>query len=127
MAKYYVPYEDEEKRTLESETLRMITKRAKDHTHFVEFRNLKLIYRRYASLYFIVGVEASDNELAYLEVIHLFVESLDEYFGNVCELDLVYNFYKLYELVDEVFLGGEIQETSRSTVVSRMKELDAED
>jgi hypothetical protein len=36
MAKYYVPYSDEEKRTLESETLRMIVKRPKDHTHFVE-------------------------------------------------------------------------------------------
>jgi AP-2 complex subunit sigma-1 len=56
---------------------------------------LKLVYRRYAGLFFIVGVEANDNELAYLEVIHLFVESLDDYFGNVCELDLVYSFYKV--------------------------------
>jgi AP-2 complex subunit sigma-1 len=56
---------------------------------------LKLVYRRYAGLFFIVGIEANDNELAYLEVIHLFVESLDDYFGNVCELDLVYSFYKV--------------------------------
>jgi AP-2 complex subunit sigma-1 len=56
---------------------------------------LKLVYRRYAGLFFIIGIEANDNELAYLEVIHLFVESLDDYFGNVCELDLVYSFYKV--------------------------------
>jgi hypothetical protein len=31
-----------------------------------------------------------------LEFIHLFVEVLDQYFGSVCELDLVFNFYKVY-------------------------------
>ena len=37
----------------------------------------------------------SDNELAYLETIHLFVELLDQYFSNVCELDIVFNFNKV--------------------------------
>lgn len=55
----------------------------------------KLIYRRYAGLYFIMCVETTDNELAILENIHLFVEILDNYFGNVCELDLVFNFNKV--------------------------------
>jgi AP-2 complex subunit sigma-1 len=40
-------------------------------------------------------VDANDNELAYLEAIHFFVEVLDQFFGNVCELDLVFNFYKV--------------------------------
>jgi hypothetical protein len=31
----------------------------------------------------------------YLEAIHNFVEVLNEYFHNVCELDLVFNFYKV--------------------------------
>jgi hypothetical protein len=42
-------------------------------------------------------VDVTDNELAYLEGIHLFVEMLDRYFGNVCELDLVFNFHKVRE------------------------------
>jgi hypothetical protein len=37
----------------------------------------------------------SDNELTALEAIHLFVEILDHYFSNVCELDLVFNFHKV--------------------------------
>ena len=53
-----------------------------------------MIYRRYAGLYFSVCVDVTDNELAYLESIHLFVEILDHYFSNVCELDLVFNFHK---------------------------------
>ncbi|GFQ02806.1 ap-2 complex subunit sigma [Phtheirospermum japonicum] len=36
-----------------------------------------------------------DNELAYLESIHLFAEILDHFFSNVCELDLVFNLHKV--------------------------------
>lgn len=43
----------------------------------------KVIYRRYASLFFIAGVSSVDNELITLEVIHRYVEVLDRYFGNV--------------------------------------------
>ena len=57
---------------------------------------MKLVFRRYAGLYFILGLDHSDNELAYLEIIHLFVECLDDYFSTVCELDLVYTFYKVF-------------------------------
>jgi hypothetical protein len=41
------------------------------------------------------GVDASDNELVTLESVHLFVEILDHFFSNVCELDLVFNFHKV--------------------------------
>ena len=41
-----------------------------------QFRNYKVVYRRYAGLFFCVCVDANDNELAYLEAIHLFVEIL---------------------------------------------------
>ena len=60
-----------------------------------QFRNFKIVYRRYAGLYFCICVDVSDNNLAYLEAIHNFVEVLNEYFHNVCELDLVFNFYKV--------------------------------
>lgn len=60
-----------------------------------QFRNFKIIYRRYAGLYFCICVDINDNNLCYLEAIHNFVEVLNEYFHNVCELDLVFNFYKV--------------------------------
>ena len=50
---------------------------------------------RYASLYFAAGVDWDENELYVLEVIHRYVQVLDEYFGNVCELDIIYNFEKV--------------------------------
>jgi AP-2 complex subunit sigma-1 len=65
----------------------------------------------------------------------LFVEVLDAFFGNVCELDLVFNFYKVrnfhsthlrqvYAILDEVFLAGEIEETSKEKVLMRLEHLD---
>lgn len=61
-----------------------------------------MIYKRYASLFFITCVDRTDNELVTLEMIHLFVEILDRYFGNVCELDIIFNFHKAYYILDEV-------------------------
>jgi hypothetical protein len=80
--------------------------RAVQLCNFLDWRNLKLVYKRYASLYFLCAVDESDNELIILDMIHHFVEVLDKHFSNVCELDLVFNFYKAYWLLDEVFLAG---------------------
>jgi hypothetical protein len=85
---------------------------------------------RYASLYFCMCIDADDNELEILEIIHHFVEILDRYFGSVsasmlfrflfyyflyicvkrfllknlftlqvCELDLIFNFHKVFSFV----------------------------
>ena len=56
---------------------------------------------------------------------HLFVEVLDHFFGNVCELDLVFNFHKVYLIIDEFILAGEIQETSKKQIMERLGELEA--
>ena len=42
----------------------------------------RVIYRRYASLFFVCGVTAGENELNTLEIVHRYVESLDKHFGN---------------------------------------------
>ena len=56
----------------------------------------KIVYRRYASLFFIAGCDATDNELLALEIVHRYVEQMDKYYGNVCELDIIFNFQKAY-------------------------------
>ncbi len=48
-----------------------------------------------------------------MQLIHLFVESLDKFFKNVCELDIVFNFSKAYGILDELIVGGEIVETNK--------------
>lgn len=124
LAKYYAPYSLAEKHVIEREVHRLVVSRDRNYTNFVGYQNYKLIYRRYVGLYVILCVDTNDNELSYLESIHLFVELLDAYFGNVCELDLVFNFHKVYSIVDEVYLAGEIQETNKSVILARMAELE---
>ncbi|KAK9466150.1 Adaptor protein complex sigma subunit [Lipomyces arxii] len=125
LAKYYGPYNDDEKLKLKGEVHRLVAPRdQKYQSNFVDFRNSKIVYRRYAGLFFCVCVDSDDNALAYLEAIHFFVEVLDTFFGNVCELDLVFNFYKVYAILDEVFLAGEIEETSKAIVLQRLEYLD---
>ena len=75
-------------------------------------------------MFFILCVDINDNELTCLEFIHLFVEVMDQYFGNVCELDIVFNFHKVYGILDEMVIGGEIMETSKSIIVSSIKNID---
>ena len=116
--------EDAEKSKLQYDVHRLVVNRDAKFTNFVEFRTHKLVYRRYAGLFFSMCVDVNDNELACLEAIHLFVEVLDHYFNNVCELDLVFNFHKVYLIVDELFMAGEIQETSKLIILNRLAELD---
>lgn len=125
LAKYYIPMEEADKRTLEHEVHKVISHRDPKFTNFVEFQEHKVVYRRYAGLFFAMCIEATDNELAYLESIHLFVEILDHYFANVCELDLVFNFHKVYLILDEFILGGEVQESSKKVILERLAELEA--
>ena len=123
-AKYYVPMDDDEKHQLEFEVHRLVVNRDPKFTNFAEFRTHKIIYRRYAGLFFSLCVDVNDNELALLEAIHLFVEVLDHYFSNVCELDLIFNFHKVYQVIDEFILAGEIQETSKKQIMERLYELE---
>ena len=102
----------------------MIIGRSSRLTHFLEWREYKIVFRRYASLYFACCIEKDDNELIVLDIIHHFVEVLDRYFQNVCELDLVFNFNKVYMILDEFFLAGEVQETSKQAILHRVQELD---
>eukprot|EP00754_Rhynchopus_humris_P046015 Rhum_TRINITY_DN5495_c0_g1::Rhum_TRINITY_DN5495_c0_g1_i1::g.17594::m.17594/K11827/AP2S1; AP-2 complex subunit sigma-1 len=127
LSKWYRPYESEEREKIKQEVHRLITTRETRYTNFVEWRKYKIVYRRYAGLYFSFCVDVNDNDLAYLENIHLLVEVLDHYFGNVCELDLVFNFHKVYMVIDELFLAGEVQETSKIAVLHQLQEIETQD
>ncbi|GJQ09822.1 hypothetical protein GpartN1_g1613.t1 [Galdieria partita] len=92
--------------------------------NFMNFQKYKIVFRRYANLYFIVGVDMDDDEFAMLEWIHLWLEVLDEYFGDATELDLMYNFYKCYLILDEMICGGNIVETSKDIILTRLAQLE---
>ena len=85
----------------------------------------KIVYRRYASLFFIAGSASEDNELITLEIIHRYVEQMDKYYGNVCELDIIFSFTKAYYILDELLLAGELQESSKKNVLKCIGQQDS--
>ena len=119
----YQNYNAEEKHKLAMEIHKIIVTRPRGWTNFIDFHDDKVVYRRYAGLYFCLCVDRSANELATLELIHLYVEACDKFFGSVCELDLVFNFFNCVQLWDELVLGGEPVETSRKVLLERMNVL----
>merc|ERR1711998_429075 len=117
LTKWYSPYSSKEKARAVREVSAVVLARQQKQCNFLEYKDKKIIYKRYASLYFLACVDDDDNELIVLETIHHFVEVLDRYFGNVCELDLIFNFHKAYHILDELLITGELQEPSKKAIL----------
>lgn len=50
---------------------------------------------------------------------------MDKYYGNVCELDIIFNFQKAYYILDELLLAGEMQESSKKNVLKAIGQQDS--
>uniref|UniRef100_A0A8C5SFY6 AP-4 complex subunit sigma-1 n=1 Tax=Laticauda laticaudata TaxID=8630 RepID=A0A8C5SFY6_LATLA len=83
LSRYY-EYIDLHKRTiLEAEVIKQCFSRTKEQCSFLEYKDFKLVYRQYAALFIVVGINETENEMAVFELIHNFVEVLDKYFSRV--------------------------------------------
>ncbi|KAG6820764.1 hypothetical protein H0H93_012028 [Arthromyces matolae] len=72
----------------------------------------QVVYRNYATLFFVFVVDGAESELGILDLIQVFVESLDRAFHNVCELDLVFHFDEVHHILSEIIQGGLVLETN---------------
>ncbi|GLB36448.1 putative adaptor protein complex sigma subunit [Lyophyllum shimeji] len=72
----------------------------------------QVVYRNYATLYFVFIVDGAESELGILDLIQVFVECLDRAFENVCELDLVFHFDEVHHILAEIIQGGLVLETN---------------
>ena len=109
LTKWFTPdYNSKQKQKILREIGHTVTSRSKSKCNFIEWRQFTIVYKRYASLFFIICIESGDNEILAMELIHQYVEVLDSYFGNVCELDLIFNFDKAHYMLDELVLAGSV-------------------
>lgn len=46
------------------------------------------------------------------------------FYLQVCELDIIFNFEKAYFILDEFLMGGEIQDTSKKSVLKAIEQSD---
>uniref|UniRef100_F7BWU2 Adaptor related protein complex 1 subunit sigma 1 n=4 Tax=Eutheria TaxID=9347 RepID=F7BWU2_HORSE len=124
LQKWYLATSDKERKKMVRELMQVVLARKPKMCSFLEWRDLKVVYKRYASLYFCCAIEGQDNELITLELIHRYVELLDKYFGSVCELDIIFNFEKAYFILDEFLMGGDVQDTSKKSVLKAIEQAD---
>ena len=110
------------------ETFQLVSKRDDNVCNFLEGGSLiggsdyKLIYRHYATLYFVFCVDSSESELGILDLIQVFVETLDKCFENVCELDLIFHVDKVHYILNELVMGGMVLETNMTEIITRIEE-----
>ena len=121
MMKFFDSCTIELQQKLLRDAYQMISKRDESSCNFIELNESKLVYRHYATLYFVIVIDASESEYDIYEVIHNFVQCLDEFFGNVCELDLVFHSDKVNQIVSEIFMGGFIVSRSSTEILNDMR------
>lgn len=124
LSKWYQTISQKEKAKIIRELSTIILSRRAKMCNVLEYKDMKIIYRRYASLFFVIGVNSDDNELIGLEIIHRFVEQMDKLYGNVCELDIIFGFDKAYHILDELLIDGYLQESSKREVLKRVNQQD---
>lgn len=81
--KWYSAQLERDKKKVVRDLVATVLSRKPKMCSFLEWKDLKIVYKRYASLYFLCAIEQADNELLTLEFIHRYVEILDKYFGSV--------------------------------------------
>ncbi|KAG7880421.1 hypothetical protein KL905_002395 [Ogataea polymorpha] len=127
LSKWYIAVSQKEKQRIIRELTAIIPLRKPKMCNVLEHKDSKLVYRRYASLFFIACIENDDNELITLDLIQRYVEIMDKAYGSVCELDIIFNFQVAYHVIDELVIDGVIQESSASEVLKRVNQQDQQE
>eukprot|EP00045_Choanoeca_perplexa_P022491 m.9711 g.9711 ORF g.9711 m.9711 type:complete len:180 (-) comp9487_c0_seq1:97-636(-) len=126
LSKFFGHYTEDNQLQIIRECFQLVSKRSDTVCNFLEGGSLlggsdsKIIYRHYATLYFMFCVDSSESELGILDLIQVFVETLDKKFENVCELDLIFHVDKVHHVLDEIVMGGMVLETSMTEVLTNI-------
>jgi AP-3 complex subunit sigma len=130
MIKFYEQFSDAVQQAIVRETFSLLAKRSDNVCNFLEGgsvvalgKDTRLVYRHYATLFFIFAVDDSESELGILDLIQVFVEVLDKCFENVCELDLIFNCDKVHYILDEIVMGGMVLETNVGEILEGIVEM----
>lgn len=131
--KFYTPVDIPTHRALLAQTHQLIADRTAQECSFItpprllaDMEDIKVIYRHYATLYFVFIVDDQESELGILDLIQVFVECLDKCFSNVCELDLVFGWQVLQTVLEEIVQGGMVIDTNISRIVAAVDDANSQ-
>jgi len=125
LLKFYEYTREDRQQEIAKECYNLVTKRGDELCKFVECENLfeeetLVVYRKYATLFFIFCVDKAESELGIIDLIQVFVETLDKYFENVCELDIIFHMDKVNYILDEIVVGGLVMEPNNADILAAL-------
>ncbi|GAM17931.1 hypothetical protein SAMD00019534_011060 [Acytostelium subglobosum LB1] len=123
LTKFYEKCSIDKQQQIIRDLFLLVSKRSDRSCNFLEVEDIfdtdtKIIYRHFATLFFIFVVDSSESELSMIDLIQTFVETLDKCFENVCELHLIFHADKVHYILDEMVMGGLVLETNPNIIVS---------
>ena len=126
LTKFYEYLPEDRQQQILRDVFSLVSNRSDALCNFVDAHSLfgpntRVIYRHYATLYFVFCVDESESELGILDLIQVFVETLDRCFENVCELDLIFHMDKINYVLDEIVVGGLVLETNMADILSALQ------
>ncbi|KAI9592842.1 Ap3s1 protein [Syncephalis fuscata] len=128
LTKFYQQIDTQSQQQILQEIHHLLVQRPETDCNFLEGTRLvggedtRVIYRHYATLYFVFVVDRAESELGILDLIHTFVECLDRCFENVCELDLIFHFDQVHNILAEMVCGGMVLETNVNEITSAVRQ-----
>ena len=127
LSKFFTYYKEDVQQQIIRESFQLVSRRDDNVCNFLEGGvalggpDSRLIYRHYATLYFVFCVDSSESELGILDLIQVFVETLDKCFENVCELDLIFHVDKVQYILQEIVMGGMVLETNMTEILTHVE------
>ncbi|XP_071833541.1 AP-4 complex subunit sigma-1-like [Apostichopus japonicus] len=122
---YFEEIELKECPTLEADLSRRIRQRSSDQCSFFDYQDFRIVYRLFHNIYIVVATDTEENQVAILEFIQLFMETLHTYFSPVTEIDIMYNLDKVHMVLEEIIISGCIVETTVSNILEPLRLMDS--
>ncbi|XP_052768529.1 uncharacterized protein LOC128208888 [Mya arenaria] len=121
IARFYEHVPRASQQELQEAVVRLCLARSDKQSTIVDYEDYTVVYKKFSSVVFIAGITKDENELAIIELFRHIGETLIKYFGNLTELHFVYNYEKVYMILDEVISGGYIAETCTPRVLAPLQ------
>lgn len=130
LVKFYSPLPVHHQQLLLSQVHQLVRQRNEQQSSFLtvppilkqwydlDSSDIRIIYRHYATLYFVFIVDQNESELGILDLIQVFVQVLNRCFKDVCELDLVFHWQVLQIALQEMVQAGMVIDTSISKIIA---------
>ncbi|KAH9275272.1 hypothetical protein BASA83_002507 [Batrachochytrium salamandrivorans] len=94
-----------------------------DHGSFFVGNSL-VVFRRFASLNFMVTSAQSEKPICNASFIQIFVEMLSKYFGSFSEYHIIFHIEKIHLVLDEMVCSGFLVETNKDLILPMFAQLE---